>query len=202
MICIVVVIILIVFAYFGSFNDQTYTAKQSKKLSTPIKVLLEKIKKMQYSTKVEDVFSLYYDIEEGLNYIKHHYELSQVRGSQLCREAEIRYKQIHGEDLDDYQIKALCGDLDISEFYSLCIVYVLRNYSTKIKEQIDSLKTKPAKERRKSKIADAIYKSISEINDKGKREYLAPIYLLGKEFNIETEIKLSSIVSIDFNVSN
>lgn len=150
---IIVVVIAIIAAYFGAFDNMHYTNKYLRRYATPVKLHLEKIKKMEDATKIETVISLYNGISEGIDAIESHYRISNVKGDQVCCEAENRYIQIHGEYLDDYQRQALNRTLDYPKFYSLCLVAALKSYCDTMKEQMDSLKTKPAKERRREKIA-------------------------------------------------
>lgn len=197
---IVGAIILIAAACMGAFDNDTYTNKYARKYATPVKVHLERIKRMENADKIEKVISAYYEINEGIEAINMHYKISDVRGDQIAHLAEHRYVQIHGEYLDYYQRKALNRTLDYPKFYSLCLVAALTNYCDTMKKQIDSLKTKPAKERRREKIAEAIFLCINEIKDKGKEEYLAPVYALGKKFDIDTGINLASIFQIGFSI--
>ena len=69
-----------------------------------------------------------------------------------------------------------------------------------MKGQMDSLKTKPAKERRREKVAESIYLCVNEIKAKGKEEYLAPVYAIGKKFDIDTDINLASIFHLGFTI--
>ena len=191
-IAIIVLFVVIIAAYFGAFDNDTYSNKYARKYATPVKVHLERIKRMENADKVEKVISEYYNIEDGIKAINSHYNISDIRGNQIALEAEHRYIQIHGEYLDDYQREALNRTLDYPKFYSLCLVGALTKYCTTMKEQMDSLKTKPAKERRRDKIAEAIFLCIDEIKNNGKEEYLAPVYFLGQKFDIKTEINLAN----------
>ena len=190
---IIIFLFVIVAAYFGAFNDVSYTNKYLRKYATPIKRHLEIIKRMENADKIETVIALKQNIDEGIEAINMHYRVSDVKGQQVCNEAVNRYFQIHGEYLDEYQKKAINRDLDYSEFYSLCLVHALECYCNSIKLQIDALKTKPAKERRREKVIEAISKCIQEINSQGKPEYLAPIFVYGKQFNIDIGYELSDI---------
>lgn len=69
-----------------------------------------------------------------------------------------------------------------------------------MKGQMDSLKTKAAKERRREKVAESIYLCVNEIKAKGKEEYLAPVYAIGKKFDIDTDINLASIFHLGFTI--
>lgn len=197
---IVGAIILIAAACMGAFDNDTYTNKYARKYATPVKVHLERIKRMVNADKIEKVISAYNDIDEGIKAINVHYNISDVRGNQIASEAEHRYIQIHGESLDDYQRQALNRTLDYPKFYSLCLVAALKSYCDTMKEQMDSLKTKTAKERRREKIAEAISLCVNEIKAKGKEEYLAPVYAIGKKFDINTDINLASIFHIGFTI--
>ena len=192
-IVIVVVLILVIAACMGTFNNEHYTYKYAKKYATPVKAHLERIKKMENADKVEKIISTYNGINEGIEAIEVHYRISDIKGNQIINEAENRYIQIHGEYLDEYQRKALNRVLDYPEFYSLCLVTALIRYSSEMKRQIECLKTKTAKDKRKEKIANAISLCIDEIMNNGKKEYLAPIFVIGKEFGIDTNINLHMI---------
>jgi hypothetical protein len=199
-ISIIILIILIIAGCMGAFKNETYTNKYARRYATPVKVHLERIKRMEDADKIEKVISAYYGIDDGIEAIDVHYRISDVRGNQIANEAERRYIQIHGEYLDDYQRQALNRTLDYPKFYSLCLVASLKSYCDKMKEQMDSLKTKPAKERRREKIAEAITLCVNEIKDKGKEEYLAPVYAIGKKFDIDTDINLASIFHLGFTI--
>lgn len=187
---IIVVVIAIIAAYFGAFDNMHYTNKYLRRYATPVKLHLEKIKKMEDATKIETVISLYNGISEGIDAIESHYRISDVKGDQVCCEAENRYIQIHGFSLDYYQRKALNRTLDYSEFYSLCLINAMKCYCDNMKEQIDKLKTEPAKERRREKVIEAIKICSNEIKERGKGEYLAPLIVYGKMFNIEVVYKI------------
>ena len=182
-------IFIIICCYFGAFNNDQYTNRYAKKYATPVKRHLDLIKRMEDANDVNIVASLYQELNEGIEAIALHYRISEVRGIQICKEAENRYINLHGEYLDNYQREALNRTLYYAEFYSVCLTNALNLYCYKMKQQIDALKTNAAKEKRRDKVIESMLKCANEIKLNGKPDYLLLLPVYGKLFNIEIDFK-------------
>ena len=90
----------------------------------------------------------------------------------------------------------------MSEFIPLNTNDILNGFY-KINERGDIISKKSDKIL-KPKINEDGYLAISlcvnEIKAKGKEEYLAPVYAIGKNFDIDTDINLASIFHLGFTI--
>lgn len=189
---IIIFFIVIIAIYFGAFSNEPYTNKYAQKYATPVKCFLEHIKRMECAKNINEVITTFDLVKEEYEELKRRCQLNKVATSQICSIAHNRYIQIHGEDLDTYQQDALMFKLDLEDFFSTTLIKALKDYCRKMDEQIDSLKTEKAKEKRRDNKTAAISQCIIANNLKGNKERLAEIAMCG----IELEFKIGDKTNV------
>lgn len=98
------------------------------------------------------------------------------------------------------QQAALGLKIDIQEAYSECLVNAFERFVSKMELQINSLKTDIAKEKRRAKIIDSLTLCVSELNAKGKPEYIMMLPDMVAPFDIVVKLRRENEINADDSI--
>lgn len=200
----IVFVLLALGVYFGAFKNDYYSNKYAQKKATEVKVILQNIRKaellnsihklLEYRTLLQYNYSTLHDFKEN----------NPNAYEQVISIATQRYQQIHKSPLDLTQRDFISLNSSFKDLYSRLLISVLSNQIGKLENEILSLKTKEAKNKRISFIKTLLSIACDELKTNGNTLYIEDIEKLPSvELSEEIIIEKKQVqTGLNFNVKD
>ena len=198
----IVFVLLALGVYFGAFKNDYYSNKYAQKKATEVKVMLQNIRKAERLNSIDKLLEFRTLLHYNYGTLHDFKENNPNAYEQVISIATQRYQQIHQSPLDLTQRDFISLNRSFKDLYSRLLISVLSNQIEKLENEILSLKTQEAKNKRISFIKTLLSIARDELKANGNTLYIEDIEKLPSvELPEETIIEKKQVqAGLNFNV--